>query len=596
MKRKFFYFDDPVIKESIAEQFDAEMISGKDFRKNPYKYSNSTIFMRGISHYKYIKIIKDMGSDLYYIDTGYFGNFNNYYVKDQDAVALKGKQFHRVVYNDMQTIHFNEDGKRYNKILKIIKSIYNISSDNFILPWKKDGDKILICPPSGKSASIFDMDPDSWLENVIKEVSSRTDKKIIIREKPQSRKYRMYTDPIQYTFDKGIYLLITENSIAATEAILHGIPALTLGTTNAAAPMAIRSFNDINKRIFPDRTKWINALCNELYYHEELSDGTLYKNIMHKNKFSLSKEQKKIQKKEDIFQENFKDKSDVITCLVDEDKKISKIMSTNILKNYNNTNVIKFNNENIYKNGLIFLTGLNSVVHNFQKILDNEIKYLYLDNSYFNGSGRYRLILNHIHPQKDGIKNIKSDIKLLPWRTKNRSEYILVCPPSGPLLKMFNLHKDWLFNTVNTLRNNTDQKILIKFKNHDLYDAGIEEITRIKDIKNVIVDKSTIDENIHDLINLSHAVVAPASGVSVMAAIRGIPVFAEKISPVADIAELDYSKINNPIFPNRDKWFGKIISHDFSLLELQNGLWLKRMKLIYPDELKEFLDENINLL
>lgn len=182
----------------------------------------------------------ETGRTFYAIDTGYFGNG-------------KIKQWHRVTKNNLQ--HLGPMEERPDNRLKQINWKY-----------KKplSGRDILICPPSDKVMKLFDQpDAETWTENVVKELKKYTDRKIRIRLK-LPRVERSTTNTIQSDLDNDVYCLITYNSIAATEAILHGKPAIALGP-NAAQVLCNSSLSEIENLNHPTRDE-VEAFARHLSY------------------------------------------------------------------------------------------------------------------------------------------------------------------------------------------------------------------------------------------------------------------------------------------------------------------------------------------
>ena len=80
--------------------------------------------------------------------------------------------------------------------------------------------------------------------------------------------------------------------------------------------------------------------------------------------------------------------------------------------------------------------------------------YIYMDNSYFSKlydvkNYKFRLIVNHIHPQIQYNQDIETEIKLLPWNQRDDPYcHILLCPPTNNpannILKSVGLKRGWL--------------------------------------------------------------------------------------------------------------------------------------------------------
>lgn len=275
-KKNLYYLDDKFIEGNLSAQLNIEKVDPITIKRKikAFKKTNSTFFIRGILRKKFCDLFIENNINFFYIDTGYFGNFNRYYSRNPEETETweKSKIFHRIVFNSMQTEYIrNKSGSRYKSILKFINKEYNMRESDFLMPWKKSGKKILICPPSGKTCHAFGVNTSEWIDNTINSLKQYTNKEIIIRTKP-NRRDRINSDMIQEVLDDDIFILVTYNSIAATEAIIHGVPALTLGL-NAASPVSINKIKNIENPIYPDRKIWLNNLSYEQFHITEINNG-----------------------------------------------------------------------------------------------------------------------------------------------------------------------------------------------------------------------------------------------------------------------------------------------------------------------------------
>ena len=73
-----------------------------------------------------------------------------------------------------------------------------------------------------------------WTDNVVSKLNTLTNRPIEIRMKP-SRFDRVTTKTIQQALADDVHCLITYNSIAATEALMEGRPAISLGPNAASS-------------------------------------------------------------------------------------------------------------------------------------------------------------------------------------------------------------------------------------------------------------------------------------------------------------------------------------------------------------------------
>ena len=99
-----------------------------------------------------------------------------------------------------------------------------------------------------KVMNYFNQDLQTWIDSTVAEIKKRSDRPIIVRQKP-SRSDRISTDTIQQALSQNIHCLVTYNSIAAIEAMMEGKPAITMGP-NAASEICETDLKNIeNPRV-----------------------------------------------------------------------------------------------------------------------------------------------------------------------------------------------------------------------------------------------------------------------------------------------------------------------------------------------------------
>ena len=212
--------------------------------------NNSPVVIRGIAKRKQIHTCWETKRDFYYVDTGYFGNG-------------KRKLYHRITKNHLQNIY----------------PIINRPRDRLMAagyqPHKfSRGSNILICPPSAKVMKFYDLDLDQWMEETLLELKQHTDRNIVIRLK-QPREVRTHTNTLEDALLKDVHCLITFNSIAATEALLLGKPAITLGP-NAAHFLCKHSLADVENLYVPtldEVEEWAANLAYSQFTELEMRNG-----------------------------------------------------------------------------------------------------------------------------------------------------------------------------------------------------------------------------------------------------------------------------------------------------------------------------------
>jgi len=240
---------DPVLQSFI--QGAGGQISTWDREQN----SDLPIVLRGITKRKQMDACRAQGRDFFYIDTGYFGNG-------------KKKSYHRITRNDVQQFGPVID-RPADRLAATGVSFRKV---------RRDGNKILLAPPSQKLLNLYDIDLETWMEETIQEIKQHTDREVVVRLK-QPRSVRVNEDTIEQALDDDVYCLITYSSIAAGEAILHGKPAIVLGP-NAAAPVCSQSLSEIESIKIPSLDEveaWAKHIAYCQFTEAEMRDGTAWR-------------------------------------------------------------------------------------------------------------------------------------------------------------------------------------------------------------------------------------------------------------------------------------------------------------------------------
>lgn len=226
------------------------------------------VLLRGISSGKIANHVRSKGDDYYFIETGYLGNYrcpNN----------LTGRKiYHRIVKNAMQhnTI-MDVPADRWNQLVKFNPTLAYQG-------WRRSGSKILVVLSTEKPFQYYGEDKDQWLDRVLTTLKKHTDREIVIRNKA-SRGERT-NDTIYEALDNDIYALVTYNSIAAVEAIQHGIPAFALAPT-AADPVGNKNLAMIEKPNMPNEEivqKWLHSIAYSQFSLDEIITGEAWRMVL----------------------------------------------------------------------------------------------------------------------------------------------------------------------------------------------------------------------------------------------------------------------------------------------------------------------------
>ena len=242
------YMYDPLLQSFV--QGAGGQLSTWDKEKNTL----TPVILRGITNRSEMAACKAACRDFYYMDTGYFGNG-------------KCKLYHRITKNDVQN---------FGPIID--RPMDRLSKTGFQPKKFTRGSKILLAPPSQKLLNNYDIDLKTWMEETIAEIKLHSDREIVIRLK-QNRSTRVNNNTIEMALSKDIHCLVTFGSIAATESVLFGKPAITLGP-NAAASVCSKSISEIESPFIPTLEQvrqWAAHLAYCQFTELEMKNGTAWR-------------------------------------------------------------------------------------------------------------------------------------------------------------------------------------------------------------------------------------------------------------------------------------------------------------------------------
>ena len=189
--------------------------------------------------------------EFYAIDTGYM-----------QISGSKAKHYHRVTRNNLQNLGpiIDRPDDRLKKLQWKLTSAPN-------------GTTILVCPPSEKVMGFYNKDLNEWTRTTLEQIKRHTGRPVEIRTKPT--RFERVTDKTIWQALDDAYCLVTFNSIAATEAILYGVPAIALAP-NAASIVCNTKISDIDKLEIPtddDRIRFARHLSYCQFTIKEMESG-----------------------------------------------------------------------------------------------------------------------------------------------------------------------------------------------------------------------------------------------------------------------------------------------------------------------------------
>lgn len=198
----------------------------------------------------------------------------------------------------------------------------------------------------------------------------------------------------------------------------------------------------------------------------------------------------------------------------------------------------------------------------------NPHRYLrYSFNGVFPATGIYC----NENPSDDNWNNIRQhyNMDLAPWRTNGGHILITLQRPMGWSMRGANLMA-WLESTFTKIRRYSDRPVVIRWhpgdwKNYPQYQPLLRKY------------RATVSPEgrhiLEDLVNC-WALVCHNSTPSAVAPIEGIPAFITddpSYSQGGDVANTDFSLLENPRMPDREQWIRKLAQCHWNFEDLRSG-------------------------
>jgi hypothetical protein len=225
-----------------------------------YEDSDQPLIIRGIMKHKIVKRCWQDQRDFFYMDTGYFGN------RAGPNNPNGWKLWHRVVPDNFQHGDIvSRPNDRWRQF------------DIEIKP-RQHGQNIYIVMPEEKPCVVYGTTVSDWLQQTLATIKAHTDRPVVIRHRNKNRQVRE-AEPFVDLLSTA-HAVVVYNSIAATEAVLAGVPAYITAPCNAADPVANRDLTTIDNPWLPDQDQVYQWACHLAYgqFHvNELRNGTAHK-------------------------------------------------------------------------------------------------------------------------------------------------------------------------------------------------------------------------------------------------------------------------------------------------------------------------------
>ena len=173
-------------------------------------------------------------------------------------------------------------------------------------------------------------------------------------------------------------------------------------------------------------------------------------------------------------------------------------------------------------------------------------------------------------PGEENWANIRRhyNMDLSPWRSKGK--HILIClqRPMGWSMRGRNL-MEWLDTTFQEIRRYSDRPVKIRWHPGDW-----KNIPTNLDLSAYNAVISPKERHIMEDLQSCWALVCHNSTPSAVATIEGIPAFITDDSAycqAGDVANTDFSRLEDPIMPDREQWIRKLAQCHWSFEDVRSG-------------------------
>ena len=170
------------------------------------------------------------------------------------------------------------------------------------VPWKQDGEYILLCMQKVGDASLRDADVFEWTENTVNDIRKHTDRKIIIRPHPLYRKSSLHntlkekvlnvsnthwqeTDllkdgfvSIQEQLQKA-WCTVTYTSGSGIDAVINGIPNIACDTGSMVYDVSSKEIAEVENPYRGEKKEWTNRIAHCQWSIEEFESGECWKHV-----------------------------------------------------------------------------------------------------------------------------------------------------------------------------------------------------------------------------------------------------------------------------------------------------------------------------
>ena len=170
------------------------------------------------------------------------------------------------------------------------------------LPWKTDGDYILLCMQKVGDASLRGRDVFAWTEDTVNEIRKHTNRKIIIRPHPLYRKSALHnklkekvlavadvhwqeadlTEPDFVSIAEQLnnaWCTVTYSSGTGIDAVINGVPNVACDSGSMVYEVSSKDIAEIEAPYRGDKKQWTNKIAHCQWSVDEFESGECWEHV-----------------------------------------------------------------------------------------------------------------------------------------------------------------------------------------------------------------------------------------------------------------------------------------------------------------------------
>lgn len=200
----------------------------------------------------------------------------------------------------------------------------------------------------------------------------------------------------------------------------------------------------------------------------------------------------------------------------------------------------------------------------------------------FNGVFPCEGIYCNDNPDDKNWRKIKKEYQmdLRDWRSQGQHILVALQRPQGWSMRGQDFEK-WLGSTLDLIRRSSDRPIRLRWHPGNYKDLPRYQQLLHKYTKRFGVEISREHSQIQDDLENCWALVCHNSTPSAVATIEGIPAFITDrpgYCQAGEVANTDFSKLENPDLPDRDLWIKKLAQCHWNFDDLKSGRCWNHMR------------------